>query len=126
MTVLIDSCGWIEYFSEGQLADKYAKFIEKVNMIEYITPSIVLYEVYKRIKSVKGEQKALTAVAQIMAYTTVIAIDSKIALVAAEISLSSKLPMADSLIKAVAKDFDAKIVTSDEHFKNFPDAVFIN
>ena len=67
VNVLIDSSGWIEYFAEGKLAPKYAKYIEAANSSVYATPAIVLYEVYKRIKSVKGEDAALKAVAHIIA-----------------------------------------------------------
>jgi len=125
VNVLIDSSGWIEYFAEGELAPKYAKYIEAANSSEYATPAIVLYEVYKRIKSVKGEDAALKAVAHIIDRTTVISIDKKIALNAAEISLKTKLSMADAIIKAVAEDKGAKLVTGDGHFKDFRDVVFI-
>jgi len=33
--------------------------------------------------------------------------------------------MADALIKAVAEDNDAKIVTGDKHFKNIENVVFV-
>lgn len=125
VNVLIDSHGWIEYFSEGKLASKYAKFAEAANSSEYITPTIVLYEVYKRIKSIKGEDAALKAIAHIINNTTIVSIDKKISLNAAEISLKTKLAMADAMIKATAEEKDAKIVTGDEHFKSFKDVVFI-
>ena len=125
VNVLIDSHGWIEYFSGGKLALKYSKYIEAANSSEYITPAIVLYEVYKKIKSTKGEGMALRAVAYIMAHTTIISIDKKISLNAAEISLKTKLPMADAMIKVIAEEKDANLITGDGHFKNFKDVVFI-
>ncbi len=125
MNVLIDSHGWIEYFSEGPLASKYAKYIETANSSEYITPSIILYEVYKKMKSVIGEDKALKAIAHIIEHTRIVSIDKKIVLNAAEISLKTKLAMVDSLIKAVAEEINAKIITADIHFKGFSDVVFI-
>lgn len=33
ITYIIDSFGWIEYFSNGKLAEKYSKYIEKQNRI---------------------------------------------------------------------------------------------
>ena len=125
MNVLVDSHGWIEYFSEGPLATKYAKYIENANISEYITPSIVLFEVYKKIKSTVGENKALKAIAHIIEHTRIISIDKKIVLNAAEISIGTKLTMADSLIKAIAEEMDAKIVTGDAHFKGFRDVMLI-
>jgi len=44
---------------------------------------------------------------------------------AADISLKTKLAMADALIKATAEEKDAKIITSDEHFRKFNDVIFI-
>ena len=122
---MIDSHGWIEYFSEGPLSSKYARYIENANASECITPSIVIYEVYKKIKSIRGEDAALRAVAHIIEHTEIIPIDKNTALNAAEISIITKLGMADAMIKAVAEEKGAKVVTGDEHFKDFEGAVFI-
>ena len=90
------------------------------------TSSIILYEVYKRIKKEKDEQSALTAYAYIIAHTTTVPVGKKISLDAAEISLSESLGMADSIIMATARRFDAKIVTSDRHFKGKENIIFIS
>ena len=87
--ILIDSYGWLEYFLEGPLADKYAQYVEKANEENYVTPTIVVYEVYKRIRSIQGEQSALEAYAQITR-TKIVELTSQIALEAAEMSLSTK------------------------------------
>jgi len=123
--VLIDSYGWIEYFADGPLAIKYAKYVESANNSEYVTPSIVLYEVYKKIKSAWNEDAALKAVAHILGHTIIIPVDKDIAINAAEISIKAKLGMADAIIRAVADETNAKIVTGDEHFKGFQDVIFI-
>ncbi len=125
VNVLIDSQGWIEFFSGAPLAFKYAKYVENANSGEYVTPSIILYEVYKKIKSISGESIALRAIAYIIEHTKIVSIDKKIALNAAEISIKTKLAMADSLIKAIAEENNAKIITGDIHFKGFPDVMFI-
>ena len=123
--VLIDSHGWIEYFSEGPLIVKYAKYIENASIQTHVTPSIILYEVYKRIKIIKGENIALRAVAHIIEHTQIFSIDKRISLNAAEISIRTKLPMADSIIKAVAEETDAVIITGDNHFKNIGNVILI-
>ena len=63
--ILIDSYGWLEYFLDGPLAEKYAKTVEGANDKDYVTPTIVIYEVYKRIRSIQGEQSAIEAYSQI-------------------------------------------------------------
>ena len=122
--ILIDSYGWLEYFLEGSLAGKYAGYIEAANEDNSIVPAIVIYEVYKRIRSIQGEQSALEAYAQIDR-TKIVELTSQIALEAAEISLSSNLGMADSMIVATARAFKAQILTSDKHLKDFKDVKFI-
>jgi hypothetical protein len=49
--ILIDSYGWIEYFTEGPLVNEYAAYVEKANSETYVTPTIVVYEVYKKTRS---------------------------------------------------------------------------
>jgi predicted nucleic acid-binding protein len=123
--ILIDSYGWLEYFLDGPLAEKYAKYVEDANEENYVTPTIVVYEVYKRIRSIQGEQSGLEAYSQITR-TKVVELTSQIALEAAEISLSTNLGMADSLIVATAKAYDAQIVTSDKHLKGLKETKFIS
>ena len=114
--ILIDSCGWIEYFGEGPLADQYAPFIEKTEKNKIIMPTIVIYEVYKKIKSAKGEEKALDVYAQ-MSLTQVVELTSALSLKAADISIKNGVAMADAIVIATAKDYEAQIITSDQHFK---------
>jgi len=123
--ILIDSYGWIEYFGEGPLADGYAAFIEKADEKGAVTPTIVIYEVYKKIKSLRGEEKALEAYAQI-SRTKIIDLTSSLCLEAADISVSLNLGMADSIIVATARDYNAQIVTSDEHLKKVDRVKFIS
>ncbi|MCK4613278.1 MAG: type II toxin-antitoxin system VapC family toxin [Thermoplasmata archaeon] len=122
---VIDSCGWIEFFSNGDAADEYAAYIEKANRREYFTPSIIFYEVYKKIRTAYSEEEALRAVAHIKYATTIIDFSEEIAISAAEMSIREKLPMADAIIAATAKRKGAKIVTSDEHFKDNEHVIFI-
>lgn len=63
--ILIDSFGWIEYFTDGPLADKFANYVETASPTNTLAPTIVIYEVYKVIKREAGEDKALEAYAQL-------------------------------------------------------------
>ena len=123
--ILIDSYGWIEYFAEGPLADEYASYIEKTNTENTVTPTIVIYEVYKRIKNIEGEQRALEAYAQ-MSRTKIVDLTSSISIMAADISITMNLGMADSVIVATAEAYDAEIITSDEHLKSLERVKFID
>jgi len=123
--ILIDSYGWIEYFADGPLAENYATFIENANPENTVTPTIVIYEVYKRIKSIKGEEKALEAYAQ-MSCTKIVELTSPISLKAADISITLSLGMADSIVVATAKTYNAETVTSNEHLKSLERVKFIS
>jgi predicted nucleic acid-binding protein len=120
--ILVDSCGWLEFFTDGPLADAYFSYLKKTR--EIITPTIVLYEVYKKIKKERNEEKALLASAQIKE-TQIINFSEYIALTAADISLSHSLPMADAIVYATASMKKAKVVTSDQHFKPLKNVIFI-
>ena len=122
--ILIDSYGWIEYFTEGPLATAYAKYIEDANEENNITPTIVVYEVYRKLNK-KGEQNALEAYAQITR-TKIIELTAKLSLEAAEISQSTSLGMADSIVLATARSCNAQIVTSVLHLKDMKETKFIN
>jgi toxin FitB len=119
---LIDSCGWLEYFTDGPRANQYFSYLKKTK--ELVTPSIVLYEVYKKVKQEKKEESALLAVAQIQE-TLIVPLTEFIALSAADISLRFSLPMADAIIYATAKAKNARVVTGDTHFKNLKNVIFI-
>ncbi len=122
MKTLIDSSGWIQYFTAGRLADKYAVYIKNLKTIR--TPTIVLYEVYKIIKREKGEESALLIAGQI-GKTTVIPLSDSIALAAADISLQYRLAMADAIVYATAQEEGAELITSDADLQGLPGVVYL-
>ena len=122
MKVLLDSSGWIEFFTDGPLADRYAAYLTPRHQL--ITPTIVLYEVYKKIKREKGEETALLFAGRLNA-TQVVQLTESIALLAADVSLRHGLAMADAIVYATAKDQDAEVVTGDADLKDLPGVVYV-
>ena len=112
---VIDSSGWIEYFTDGVNADFFDSPIRDFESL--IVPTICLYEVFKRVLLVLGDDKALKTIGQ-MSLGTVVDLDRNIAMRAAQISLNVKLAMADSIILATTREYDATLWTQDEHFKD--------
>ncbi len=55
MKIVLDSSGWIEFFTAGPLAERYAVYLTP--RYDVVTPTIVLYEVYKKIKRERGENE---------------------------------------------------------------------
>ena len=119
---VIDSSGWIEHFVDGPNASGYRKYIQYFSKV--ITPTIVIYEVYKKIKLDTTEEYALTAVA-LMRQSNVVPLDDSITLSAADISIKYSIPMADSVVYATAAENKCLLVTSDEHFRNLDKVKFI-
>jgi predicted nucleic acid-binding protein len=117
--VVVDSSGWIEYFTDGPKASAYAHYLKKPE--EVLAPVIVLYEVYKKIKRERGEEMAKLCLAQ-MEKSRVIAIGEGIALLAADLSLAFSLPMADAFVLATARMHQAQVVTSDADFRGISGA----
>ena len=111
---VVDSSGWLEYFADGPNADFFAAGVEAVP--ELVVPSISIYEVFKRVLGPRGEGEALQAVAA-MQQGLVVDLDASLALRAARISVDLKLPMADSVVLATARAYDAVLWTQDSDFE---------
>jgi len=118
---LVDSVGWIEFFADGPLASEYARYLQKPS--EVVVPTVVLYEVYKKIKSEKNEEIALVAVAT-MQNAQIIPLTEELSLSAADLSLNHRLAMADAIVYASAIQQDAKLVTSDKDLKGLPHVTY--
>lgn len=119
---VVDSCGWLEYFADGQNADFFAPIIEHTALL--IVPSISLFEVFKRVLQQRGENEALRAVA-LMQQGRVVPLDDALALSAAKLSFDLKLPMADSLILATARAHAAVLWTQDDDFARIQGVQYI-
>jgi predicted nucleic acid-binding protein len=112
---VVDSIAWLEYFASGPNAGFFAKAIEDTQQL--IVPTLSLFEVFKRVLEQRGEGDALQAVA-VMRQGMVVDLDGAIALRAAKLSLEYRLPMADSVMLATARSYDATVWTQDADFEN--------
>lgn len=122
MNILLDSSGWIEFFTDGPRADRYAVYLTA--RYRLMTPTIVLYEVYKKIKRERGEEVALQLAGRLHT-THLIPLTESIALLAADLSLQYGLAMADAIVYATGRDQEAEVVTGDADLKGLPGVVYI-
>ena len=118
---VVDSSAWLEYLAAGSNAAYFAEAIE--NTAELLVPTLILYEVFKRIVQQRSENEALQVVA-VMQQGKVVELDSRTALAAARISLDHQLPMADSVILATANLNNALLWTQDSHFEGIPNVKY--
>ena len=120
--VVVDSCGWLEWFSDGVLAPQYQKYLESKDKLN--VPTIVLYEVYKIMKREVGEEKALLAFGHMKNFQ-VITFNENLALQAADISLLHNLAMADAIVYTSALECKCRLITTDIDLKGLPQVTFI-
>jgi predicted nucleic acid-binding protein len=119
---VVDSSGWLEYFADGPHADFFSTPIQDPTSL--LVPTISEYEVFKRVLQQRGETEALRAVAFMQA-GEVLDLSSSIAMHAARISLDLKIPMADSMMLASAREFGATLWTQDSDFEGLEDVAYI-
>jgi predicted nucleic acid-binding protein len=119
---VIDSSGWLEYFTNGENAEFFAPAIE--NSENVLVPTISLFEVFKRVLVERNRDDAIEAVA-LMKEGRVVDLDDSLALLAAELSVELKLPLADSIILASSREHNATLWTQDAHFKGLDDVKYI-
>jgi len=112
---VIDSSAWLSYFAGDANAKIFSHPIENIEKL--IVPSITITEVFKCIFRQRGEDMALEAIVH-MEQGRVIALDSDLAVDAAQYGVEYKLPLADSIIYATAQKFSALIWTQDIDFKS--------
>lgn len=119
---VVDSSGWVEFFTEGPNASVFAEPIDQ--LAELIVPTISLLEVFKFVLRHGGEEAALEAVAA-MRQGEVIDLDSETALLAAKFGIDLGLPLADSVIYASAQRGGAEVWTQDSDFEGLPEVRFV-
>ena len=119
---VVDSSGWLEYFADGPNADFFGKPIEATP--DLLVPTLSIYEVFKRVFQQRGEGDALQAVA-VMQQGTVVDLTPPVALAAARISLDLSIPMADSVMLATSRAWNATLWTQDADFENLPGVRYI-
>jgi predicted nucleic acid-binding protein len=114
---VVDSSGWIEYFTRGENAPF---FIPPVRDLE----NLLVPTVCKRLLVERDEDAALLSVG-LMSQAREIHMERKIAIDAAHISCELKLAMADSIILATARAHNAILWTQDAHFKGMDGVKYI-
>ncbi|MEQ9641329.1 MAG: type II toxin-antitoxin system VapC family toxin [Alphaproteobacteria bacterium] len=111
---LVDTSAWIEWLIGSEVGGSIAA--ELPEPTQWLVPTIVQHELSKWCVREIGENRA----DQVVAYsaTCIVAdLDTRIALVAAELCARHKLATADAIIYATAQAHDADVLTCDRHFE---------
>ena len=110
---VVDSCGWLEYFSDGPNAEKFVEPI--MDTASLIVPTLSMYEVFKVALRESGEDAALQIIA-IMKQGREVDLNSNLAIQSAKTSFDLKMPMADAIILTTARAYRATVWTQDDDF----------
>lgn len=118
---VVDTSVWIEWFTGSVLGRRLAKEIPA--RAECIVPTIVQLELAKWLQREVGEEQA----DQVLAYTQkciVVPLDTRIALLAADLHRQHKLATADAIVYATALEHGADVLTCDAHFAKLPEVAY--
>jgi len=119
---VVDTSAWIEWLSGAPLAKALVK--EFPDKAQCIVPTIVQLELSKWLVREAGEERA----DQVIAYTqkcVVAPLDTRIALLAADLHRQHKLATADAIVYATAQEYGADLLTCDAHFEKLHEVVYL-
>lgn len=117
--VVVDSAGWVEYLGDGPKATDFARYLDNREFV--LLPTTVVYEVYKKLLRERTSLVAQQFLSGAFDFQErLIPLDVVIAELAAKVSIETKLPMADAIIYASARQHRVPLITSDSHFDGLP------
>ncbi len=89
-----------------------------------LLPTIVIYEVYKKLFATRGSTTADRFLSPAFC-ARVVGLDPDLATATARVNVEHRLPMADAIIYATAQMHQAQVITSDPHFSGLPSVTLI-
>ncbi|MBT8461410.1 MAG: type II toxin-antitoxin system VapC family toxin [Gemmatimonadetes bacterium] len=119
---LVDSSGWLSYLLDEPNAERFAPAILNTEVL--VVPSIVMLEVYRHVRRFLGIETALRAVSPLKGGHAA-DLTQEIAILAGELGNRHSLPLADSVILATARSFDATLWTQDADFEGLKSVEYI-
>jgi predicted nucleic acid-binding protein len=119
---IVDSSGWLEFFIGGPNAEVFAPLVSEVESL--IVPTITVYEVFKQIARRSNDFEA-TQFTSLMLKGEVADLDTATSIDAARLSVENRLGMADSIILATARFYEAILWTQDSDFAGIDGVEYI-
>lgn len=118
---VVDTSAWIEWLVGSSLGKKLGKEIPTRE--QCIVPTLVQLELAKWLARETDEDR----LDRVITYTqkcVVVSLDTRIALLAAELCREHKLATADAVVYATAREQGADLLTCDAHFAKLPDVAY--
>ena len=125
MRYVIDSSCWIDYLEGSKSGEKINEILKRE---EIFALPINISEVVSKVKRKKGDFEL--AYKSIISNASIINITPKISKDAGILHAEMKpktlnFGLADAIIITAAKSISAKLLTKDEHFREFKEAVMV-
>jgi predicted nucleic acid-binding protein len=131
----VDSYAWIELFLGTAKGEKTKRLILEAEEIR--TPDIVLAEISRKYHREELDHQSLRARLETISSTTIVTgIDTDLAVRAGPIYLElvekakrerlNRPSLFDAIVLATAREYDASVVTGDEHFRDLPETIFLH
>ena len=119
---VLDTSAWIEWLAGSSAGKSIAQHLP--DRRERLVPTIVQLELAKWLSREQRHQTAEEVIG-LTNLCTIVSLDTKIALAAAEAFHTHGLATADAIIFATARTFDAQLLTCDRDFENLPGVIFV-
>lgn len=119
---VVDTSAWIEWLIGSPNAAAVEAMLPERK--DWLVPTIVQLELAKWLTREVGEDKA----DQVIAFSemcVVAPLDTKLALLAADLCAKHKLATADAIVYATALEKGADLLTCDAHFVGLADVIII-
>lgn len=120
--VLVDTCGWIEWLTEGALAESFRPHLAAAEVL--LVPTLVQYELARWVTRERDEALAMEVIG-LTHQAHIVVLDTTLALSAAAAAREHGLAMADAVIYASAQAHGATVVTTDAHFEHLPGVQYL-
>ena len=111
---VVDSSGWIEFFKAGANGPLFKPVIE--DRAALLVPTIALFEVHK-VLSRKLSAEVVEQCLDVMRMGRVLDLTDRRAIAASQVASEHKLAMADAVMYAIAREFDATFWTQDVDYE---------
>ena len=114
---VVDSSGWIEYFTDSKRADLFAAPIEQRDKL--LVPTIALFEVHK-ILSRGLPEDMVDRCLNVMRLGRVLDLTDHRAVAASKIARQYRLALADAAMYSMAQEHSASFWTQDVDYDGLP------
>lgn len=127
MKALLDTSAWISYLEGNKIGEKVNNLLKNKEN-EFFTIPLIIAEVVSKIKRKKGNTETafniITMSSELIDQDSITAKEAGL-IHAEEKEKSDSFSLADAIIIKTAQKNNLKIITSDNHFKSFKEAIIL-